>query len=135
MTRSDPWPCAAISGIGQIAFVTEMMRAGRATNSNSEETATPLKGGLETVEERVVGPAQGHLDLLRGHRGHVARLLSIQELGRGFPLADRDIAQDGDDGGRGDDRQQCQRREPRGRRQHAGGYSRSASKRWIIASV
>jgi hypothetical protein len=93
------------------------------------------EGGLHPIEERVLRSAQGHLDLLGSHRRHVARLLSVEQLGRRLPLADRDVAEDRDDRGGRHDRQERERRESRGRRQHSGGYSRSASSRRIMASV
>jgi hypothetical protein len=74
-----------------------------------------LENLLEAIQEPVLGAPQGHLDLLRGHRRHVARLLAVQELGRGLPLTDRDVAEDRDDGGRRHDRQERERREPGGR--------------------
>ncbi len=93
------------------------------------------EGGLDPIEEGVLRSTQGHLDLLGGHRRHVARLLSVEQLGRRLPLADRDVAEDRDDRGGRHDRQERERRESRGRRQHSGGYSRSASSRRIMASV
>ncbi len=67
---------------------------------------------LQAREALFLGLEDGHLDLLGGHGGHVARLLAKEELGRSLPLAQRDITEHRQDGGGRDDRSESEETGP-----------------------
>ena len=85
----------------------------RTRSSAAASGAGASRARLQPVEQAVLGLAQGHLDLVGGHGRHVARLLAEQQLGRGLPVAQRDVAEDGHDGGRHHDGEQGEERTAR----------------------
>jgi hypothetical protein len=59
--------------------------------------------GLDVGHRVLLDPHHRHLHLLGRHRGRVARLLAELALGGLLPAAQREVAEGGQDQGRGED--------------------------------
>ncbi len=115
ISARSPAKTGASSGRQPAGWSRRPWRSNRWTRSKSGVRAIQASSGLG-AEARPVDELTsearhssslwriGHLDLLGGHGGHVARLLAEEELGGGLPLAQRHVAEHGQDGRGEDDR-------------------------------